>query len=220
MKKKLVIFDWGGVLQGQDSYEPTPLEQFLGIARDLGASVYSEEFRSCIEKFYQSKGPEPYFDTDKDSDIDEYLSGIIEMAGLKVTLKSLADAKEAYVKQTLLWATNYELVQYAHSLKDRGVAIGLLSNLLTLDKLKQDMDVNRAKFDYVWLSCDVKFAKPYFHIYEKVMADLAEEDYDILFIDDREENLEIPKELEWKTFHMRGSNVDCMRAIEDFLRSE
>lgn len=110
-----------------------------------------------------------------------------------------------------------EVVEYAHSLKDK-CKIGILSNLSYLDKERIDRQVNLNMFDYVWLSFDLKCRKPDEIIYEKVEVDLKCENKNILFIDDTLVNIEIAKKRGWNTCHASGYELDKIKeSVEAFL---
>ena len=146
---------------------------------------------------------------------DESIAFILKtMYDLDSTYENISKFKSAFMILSSSIDCNKELVKYVHSLKDR-CTIGLLSNCASLEKFKQDIDVKRSQFDKVYLSCDLGMRKPNKDIYDFV----DDERYQILFIDDREENLTYPKELGWEVYHYTGNNEETIRVIETFINN-
>ena len=109
-----------------------------------------------------------------------------------------------------------EVSEYIYSLKGK-CEIGLLSNVSLLDKKRQDSHINYDMMDYKFLSYELGMVKPNKEIYEYVNDKLK--DYDILFLDDKETNLEIPKTLGWSTYLVEpgGDLTGIKKACEEFL---
>lgn len=111
-----------------------------------------------------------------------------------------------------------DVVDYAHSLKSK-CKIGILSNLGTIDKQRLDKQVDLKQFDYVWLSCELKYRKPNTKVYEIVEDDCKLSPNNILFIDDVKENLEPAKEKGWNICNAFGYELGkIQRSVEEFLK--
>ena len=96
---------------------------------------------------------------------------------------------------------------------------GILSNLGTIDKQRLDKQVDLKQFDYVWLSCELKYSKPNKKVYEIVENDCKLDPTNILFIDDVQANLEPAKEKGWNICNAFGYELDkIQRCVEKFLR--
>lgn len=102
------------------------------------------------------------------------------------------------------------MVDFAHNLKNE-CKIGILSNLADIDKERIDKHYDLSKFDYVWLSFELGYRKPKKEIYEIVDNDCKLNPNNILFIDDVEENLEIPKKIGWEVIQATGHELDKIK---------
>ena len=85
---------------------------------------------------------------------------------------------------------NYELLNFIKSLKDNGHSIGILSNLTpeTSDCIQKNL---LDDFDYHFYSNSIKMSKPNPEIYDYVCKQIPSNE--ILFIDDKQENLDAAK---------------------------
>lgn len=212
---KMVLFDWGGVLGDHcgTMYNEIEFFQKLGFQMSLFVplKLIEERFTILKERMkYHSS-----LSTNSDKWGDESIAFILKtMYDLDSTYENISKFKSAFIILSSSVDCNKELVKYVHSLKDR-CTIGLLSNCASIEKFKQDIDVQRSKFDKVYLSCDLGMRKPNKDIYDFV----DDERYQILFIDDREENLTYPKELGWEVYHYTGNNEETIRVIETFINN-
>lgn len=214
---KVVIFDWGSVLEVYGCVHMGTVEFYRDIARALGASVYNDEFEKNVKEYLSDWGCYGIVTDNSDKALDSIICKALNAIGVESTPRKISEFKKAFYIRSMQVPTNYELVDYAHSLKDR-CKIGLLSNVTVLEKPKQDIDVCRSMFDYVWLSCDLGTLKPDREIYERVTKDLLSlGEFDIIFIDDNEANVKAAEERGWKVVHYKGDNNATIAAIEEFL---
>lgn len=87
-----------------------------------------------------------------------------------------------------------------------------------LDKERINKQLDTSKFDYVWLSCDLGEVKPSDKIYEIVENDCKIIPQNILFIDDRDDNIIVAKKRSWNVYKGLGYEIDNIRnAINEFL---
>lgn len=102
------------------------------------------------------------------------------------------------------WVSDYKIIQptndLIYSLEDK-VEVGIISNIHeglweTSFKLSFVPDV---KYKKIYLSYQIKMAKPSLDIYEKVQRESGVLPNEILFVDDKAENLIVPQSLGWKT---------------------
>jgi len=103
------------------------------------------------------------------------------------------------------------MVNFALTLQEKGMRIGVLSNMPPdhavvfqerLDWLK--------RFDRLFLSAEIKLIKPMSEIYEYVLTQVDCEPGEILFIDDKEENLIAAEAVGIKGYHYTSE-----RHVED-----
>lgn len=102
------------------------------------------------------------------------------------------------------WVSDYKIIQpmndLVHSLENK-VEVGIISNICeglweTSFKIGLIPDIRYKK---IYLSYQIKMAKPNLDIYEKVQRESGFLPNEILFVDDKAENLIIPKRLGWQT---------------------
>lgn len=105
---------------------------------------------------------------------------------------------------TKSWVLDYGIIKpvqdLIYNLSDK-IDIGIISNVCSdvwQPAYKYKM-VPNIKYKKVYLSCDLKIAKPHPDIYTTVQRESNVNPDEILFIDDFAENLIIPKQLGWQT---------------------
>lgn len=202
-KDKLIIFDWGGVVESHDSKGYNCFKARLDFFKSLGVTLTDKEI-------YQ------YYNHVKDISVKEKLFNSLK-EGFHLTCDINQFTKEY---NHYFFKVDYykDVVSYAHSLKKK-CKIGILSNLNPFDKVRIDRHMNLEQFDYVWLSFELKCRKPKEEIYNIVESDIDIEGKNILFIDDKLENLEIPKSKGWQVCHASGKELDKIKKqVEDFLK--
>ena len=110
-----------------------------------------------------------------------------------------------------------DVIETAKKLK-KYCKIGILSNLMFLDKERLDKQVKLKEFEYVWLSFELNCQKPDDKIYEIVEKDCKIKPSNILFIDDCRDNIEIAKKRGWNTCLASGYELDKIKnSIDKFL---
>ena len=206
--EKLIIFDWGGVIESHNEKEyccsKAALEFLKKLNIDLPNEILLEKYYECCFKCHTINNKQEAFNIFKESfdlecDINEFIKNYQE------TLSNI------YYYQ--------EVVALAHSLKSK-YKIGILSNLNVFDKTRIDAQVNLNKFDYVWLSFELGYEKANIKIYDIVEKDINIKPNNIIFIDDIEKNLEIPKAKGWHTCQATGLETEKIKEeIKNFLNN-
>lgn len=205
--EKLVIFDWGGVIESHDKKDYCIRKATIDFFKSFGINLTDDEI---IEKYYNCCN-----NLTNEGDYNELFNKIKNALNMDCTIDEFAKRYNKYTYKTDFYK---EVVDYAHSLNDR-CKIGILSNLNPFDKERLDYQVNLSKFDYVWLSFELNCLKPNSKIYDIVDKDLSISNENILFIDDLEKNLEIPKMKGWRTCQAVGTELDKIKYyIEEFLK--
>ena len=151
-KNKLVLFDWGGIVESHlTGYsglcawndilkEFGSTKEIADLGKyELSALSTEEDLRNTYETL-----KEEYKLT---ADYDQFVSKYLEIFD-----------KVDYYK---------DVCNYEHSLKDK-CYIGILSNLLIIDKNRIDKQLGLANYDYVFLSFELGVRKPHIEVYEKV----------------------------------------------------
>ena len=189
---KAVLFDYGRVLSG-----PEKAESWHGMRDLLGLS--EEKFREMYWKYRD------HYDRGTLSGT-EYWSNIARDVAFPLQDDSLFQLKKLDVE---MWTElNPPMVEWAHRLKSAGLRIGILSNIG--DAMEEGI---RAKFAWVggfthatW-SHRLKMRKPEPEIYAAAAQGLGVEPGEVLFIDDREDNI-------------AGARAAGMRGVVYALHSE
>lgn len=211
--KKLIIFDWGGIIDAYSENGYTWIEAFKDLFNHFGIDLdkdnmdllYSCNIFNGIH--IQSANEEEFVG---------WFDKLKEVFNLNCTYNEFCYLYDKYFSNIDFYQ---DVVDYVHSLIDEGnCKVGILSNLDVLDKKRLDSQVNLSLFDYIWLSCDMGTRKPNPDIYEKVMSDCGLSGDNILFIDDYIVNTEAAKKHRWNVLNTNGSNLDLIKEeISKFL---
>ena len=203
--KKIVIFDWGGIVESHFKGENNCYTAKVDILNRLNeqTKTYSEE--NIISKWSECDNDENgkgIGEVNDDIDVQKWF----ERIKLKFNLKCDYDEFfKVYQEESDKIKYYKNVVEFAHSLKSK-CKIGILSNLMALDKIRIDKHYNLSKFDYVWLSFELNCRKPNEEIYKIVEEQCKISKENILFIDDKLENIEAAQR--------RGWNVCLASALE------
>lgn len=117
-----------------------------------------------------------------------------------------------------IWFSRYtfdeKLFTYIKELKAKGYKLGILSNTLKERIASHDEKFNFLEaFDYAYFSYEHGLIKPNPEIYLDYCKTFNCNSEEILFVDDKQENLDPAAELGWKTF-LYNTNPD---ALKDFI---
>lgn len=206
MKKKLILFDWGNIVESHTTGY-TCYDAFNDLFKACGYTGNDNVFNnlgkyklSCIstigdfEKIYNQIANDYNFRTTYDKFIKLY--------------KEIFDKIDYYE----------EVAEYEKSLKDQ-CYIGILSNLTVFDKERLDRQVDLSKYDYVFLSFEMNCEKPSREIYEKINDTVFFEPQNILLIDDSQKNIDVAKEFGWDTFKATGLELEKIKLYcEKFIK--
>ena len=201
-KHKLILFDWGNIVEDGDSCK----QSWFNLFNKCGYNA--DDTRTRIRNYELSaiKTMDELEDTYKEMKKD---------FNLKVDFKEF---KKLYLANNETIKYYPEIAGYEHSLKDK-CYIGILSNLCILDKDRIDKQLGLANYDYTFLSFEIGIKKPHKEIFEYVMNNTDFKPEDILFIDDKDKNIETAKSMGWHTLKATHNDFDlikeeCERFIE------
>ena len=204
MKEKVVLFDWGNIVESFTTgysiknafndlfkslgYEGENIFQEVGKYQ-LTKLKSMEELEECYEKMKN--------DYNLNKDFDYFLK------------------KYKYYFDQI---TYYKDVRdYEISLKDR-CYIGILSNLIIIDRERIDKQLGLDNYDYLFFSYEYGMRKPDINFYKKIQEKLPFKKEDILFLDDKEKNVETAREFGWNSYVVTGLELDKIKKyVEDFL---
>lgn len=100
-----------------------------------------------------------------------------------------------------------DTIEYINSLKDKGYKVGILSNLRLMDFNRYKDQLYQIGFDYYFLSYEMKNIKPSKEIYIDVINKLKCKSNEIVFYDDKLENIKAARELGINAFQVTGDNI-------------
>ncbi len=207
MKRKLILFDWGNIVESYlTGY--TFKKAWVDLFRRCGAKEKDDE------KIYSSLSKYKLSSITNDKDFEKTFDMFATEHTFNVTYDEFKRLYNEYFEKVDYYK---DVAEYEVSLRDK-CAIGILSNLTILDKERLDKQVNLSKYDYVFLSFELGCRKPEVEIYEKVQEKLQFNKEDILFIDDKKGNIEAAKSFGWNVFQVTGLELDKIKeACEKFI---
>ena len=206
MKHKLVLFDWGNIVEshttGYSCYNA-----FDDLFKACGYTGSSSIFTS-LGKYKLSSIPTV-------EDFELVYNNIANDFNLKTTFTEFV---ELYKKIFDRIDYYQDVAVYEKSLKNR-CSIGILSNLTIFDKERLNKQVDLSKYDYVFLSFEMGCRKPNKEIYDMVNNEVPFNPKDILFIDDKQSNIDAAKEAGWNALCATGLELDKIKeCCEKFIK--
>lgn len=207
-KNKLILFDWGGIVEAYTNgyscrkawnnlfvlcgYKKEG-DPFTNLTKYRTTAIHDEEE---FKKIY----PLIKEDFGLDTTFSEFKSNYYDVFNNVEYYENIRD---------------YEL-----SLKDK-CYIGILSNLTIFDKERLDKQVGLSNYDYVFLSFELSCRKPEEEIFSKVQDSIPFDKKDVLFIDDKDINVEAAKEFGWNAVCITELDLTELKEVcEEFLNND
>ena len=206
MQKKLILFDWGNIVESH-------------ITGYTCQDAFNDLFNACgydgSDNIFTSLGKYKLSVIPTVDDFEKVYNQIVDDFNLKTTYsefirlyKEIFDKIDYYI----------DVAEYEKSLKDK-CYIGILSNLTVFDKERLNKQVDLSAYDFVFLSFEMNCKKPSKEIYEKVVEKISFNPKDILFIDDRQDNIDMAKEFGWNTLKATGLELEKIKVCcENFIK--
>jgi len=187
-----VIFDYGGVL----CYHPTPAQ--IAAAAEL-CGVSSEEFVRALWKHRLKY--------DAGQDPQEYWRTCASLMGRTFTDDFIATMIEHEIG---FWSTlDDRVLAWTDQLRKHGYRTGILSNLpIPLGRKLRAWNGFLDHFDHVTFSFELGCVKPQREIYDHAVRGVGVPPDEVLFIDDRTENIKGAREA--------GLHAELYSTWEDF----
>lgn len=209
---KVVIFDWGGVVESHEDNQKELNQARISLIRQYNSALSDEEI---LSRFVQTTREGVMIGAvHEEEKICDWVSLLEEKMEIQVPYEEF---KRQYEKAFSNISYYHDVVSYAHSLKRR-CKIAILSNLGPFDRKRIDSQYDLGQFDFVYLSFEIGLRKPDRRVYEYVENDLNIEPKNILLIDDVEENIEVANQFGWHTCQAFGYELDKIKnAVEKFL---
>jgi len=185
MEVKAVLFDMNGVITGEIGVE---------IRKELckGLGIIFEDFENFCKQ-YRNMGMRGEIDT---PEISRFVEEYFNVNDVGTRWLSLYREKISI---------DSEVMDLARSLMKK-LTVGILSDMTrSFVPILKEKGVYEG-FDPVIISCDVGMKKPEKGIYELALERVGVKAEECVFVDDREENLETPREMGIHTIHFRSTD--------------
>lgn len=208
-----IIFDWGGIVESHENN----LEEFNNAKIRLVKRFHSQLSDDEILKrwTYDTRDGVSFGTIQEEEKIKEWVTFLQERMGIKVPF---SEFQKGYEEEFSKIKSYQEVVAFAHSLKGK-CQLGILSNLMPLDKKRIHEQYDLSQFDYVYLSFEIGMLKPDPRVYEYVLNDLGIAPENILFIDDEEANIKMAQQYGWQTCQAVGYELDKIKEkVASFLK--
>lgn len=209
---KVVIFDWGGIVESHENNLQDLKEAKIRMIRRYNNTLSDAEI---LERWTDKTSTGKLIGaTNNEEDIKDWVNLVQKNMNINI---SFEEFKKTYEEELSTVKYYNDVVEFAHSLKDR-CKIAILSNLTPFDKKRINDQYDLNKFDYVYLSFEIGLKKPNKDIYKYVLNNLKVEPKEILFIDDDTNNILAAKECGWNTCQAYGYELDKIKtAVYEFL---
>lgn len=212
--EKIVIFDWGGIVESHKDGENNYFKIIIKIIKTINPNINENEIISLWKKCNLDENGKNILVCNEIKDLEKWFDRVKNVFRLDCDLKTF---NEIYQKEFKYVDCYRDVIQLEYETRKR-CKTGILSNLIFLDKERLSKQLNLNRFDYVWLSFELESLKPDNKIYEIVENDCKLKPQNILFIDDSEKNIITAKNKGWNVCNGFGYEIDKIkRAIENFL---
>ena len=206
MRKKLILFDWGNIVESHATGY-TCYDAFNDLFKACGYGG-SDNIFTKLGKYNLNIIPTIV-------DFECVYNKISNEYNFKTTYEEFIKLYKEIFDKIDYYS---DVAEYEKSLKDR-CCIGILSNLKIFDKERLNKQVDLSKYDYVFLSFEMNCKKPSREIYEKVVEKVPFNSENILFIDDKQDNIDMAKEFGWNTLKATGLELEKIKkCCECFIK--
>lgn len=213
--EKIVIFDWGGIVESHKDGENNYFKIIIEIIKIINPNINENEIISLWKKCNLDEKGKNILVCKDFIDIENWFNRVKNAFKLNCDLETF---NQIYQKEFEYVDYYKNVIQLEYETKKR-CKIGILSNLIFLDKERLSKQLELNKYDYVWLSFELGELKPDNRIYEIVEDDCKLKPQNILFIDDSERNIITAKNRGWNVYNSFGYEINKIKeAIENFLR--
>jgi HAD superfamily hydrolase (TIGR01509 family) len=216
-KDKLVIMDWGGVIESHSEESYLAHNVVKHVLEQFTTEPLPHNFNEVFEQSLMVDGV-PINEIAGTKKLQPYLDKLFAACHIEVHPELYIDFMDIYTQITSDTPYDRELARYLAGLQERCYT-GILSNLTVLDGPRQNRQLGWEHYDYRWLSYEIGCMKPDLEAYRLVEKDSNMSGSQILFIEDVEENLAIPREkFGWQTYAAQYKGTKgTIDAIERFL---
>lgn len=186
---KIFLFDLGGVLI-------KPMDHHK-LYDKLNCKISYSEFEKywCWDKTVLDAHKGIITD---DYHVKELLNYVKSDISLKEFYKIYAELRNQFYINTI------EIIK---KLKEQNYKVGLLSNLRLMDYNNCKDEIDNLMFDYLFLSYEIGYLKPYKEMYNYVIKECKCNPSDIIFFDDFIDNVNGAKDCGIDSYLVTGDNI-------------
>lgn len=218
MSKKLIVFDWDGVLSGYYSVAIDSKSFFTKVLDDLGMWLSDPAMKCFMDSLLDGMCV-----IGTQTEMNKKIHKAFKDAWIDADDETVMFFRSQFILNALsLNHGSKELFDYIaeHAAAAGDVEFGLLSNCSELEKIVQSTDVPEHLMKHVFRSCEVGMTKPGAGIYKLLELSVTQQPCDILYVDDREENLIVPRNLGWQVYHYAGDDYNLIEVMDNFIKQE
>lgn len=216
-KHKVVVFDWGGVIESHKEGEYNLKLANKNLIKRFNSQLSDHEIETIYYRCLNLKNNRSISTYNEESKTKEWFNNLKEQLNLSCTIDEFLKAYYEEYKKIHYYK---DVVEYVHSLK-KECKIAIFSNLMKIDGKRINEQVKLKTFDYVFLSYELGYKKPDPKFYEEVEKRLNRSPQDILFIDDTLENIEMAKQRGWYVCLVYGDELEKIKkVVNEFLYNE
>ena len=150
-ENKIVIFDWGGIVESHKKEENNYFKIIVNIIKSINPYINENEIISLWKKCTYDKDGKSISACKDIKDVEKWFDRIKEAYKLKCDFITFYNVYRKEFKSVDYYKN---MVKLEHETKRR-CKIGILSNLTLLDKERLDKQLDLNKFDYIWLSFEI-----------------------------------------------------------------
>lgn len=205
-KKKLILFDWGHVIQDGDS-KLYNIQTARKKVCDEMAPIYYKKLLEIfdLDEFWTLNGNE----------FEQFIINKLKESGSNSTFD---DFKKSYLKFNKSVPYFKETINLINDLINSQCYIGILSNISELDVIQLKEHLELDKLNYLFLSTYTGIQKPDYRIYKNVMKKTKLSPKNIFLIDNKLENIEAAKKEGWNTCLATGYEIEKIsREVYNFI---
>ena len=208
---KMVIMDWGGVIDNDNNSINGWKARTKSIIRRLGNS---DDEISTWATFDVDDKKYNICEINDNNLLDKWISNVITKYSLSCNKEEFLDVYKEEYANVIYYK---DIIEILYKTK-KYCQIGILSNLTKLDKDRLGKQVDFSKLDYVGLSFELGEIKPNDKIYELVEEQTNIEPNNILFIDNRIDNINAARKRGWNTLLATGEDSELIEnKIKEFV---
>lgn len=212
---KIVIFDWGGVIESHREEEYNQSQAIINIMRKYGCTLNDDKIIEIYSNYSIEQHKYYTFSESDISELKKWFENIKRNLSINCSLEEFVESYHTDLKKVFYYK---DVVNYAHNLKDK-CNIGIFSNLMQIDEERINYQVDLKVFNYVFLSYQIGCRKPDEKAYEIVENSIGIKPENILFVDDSIENIIVAKKRGWQVCNAYGFELDkIMASVNEFLK--